>query len=373
MKTISVGVIGWGFMGKTHAQALRSVALFYPGADFRVRLACVCTRRIEKAREAMRDAGFERCTDDWRELIAADDIDVVSICTPNELHEEMAVAALRAGKHVYLDKPVAVTGESAMRIAAAARKAKVFTRVAFNNRYMPAMLRAKQLIDEGRIGGIMHFEARYLHSGSIDPNKPIGWKQQMQGGVLLDMGSHVLDLVTWLLGYPRRALCCTRTLYSQRPTKDGGVERALSEDHALTLLELPCGALGTVEASKIATGTNDDLTLEICGSRGALKWSLMQPNYLEFYDDTAPGSPIGGVKGFTRIETVGRYPAPGGAFLPPTNAVGWARGHLHCYFTFLDNVAHGRAGDCTIEDGAKLQCLMDKLFESNASGRWVEV
>ena len=152
MKTISVGIIGWGFMGKTHAQALRSVALFYPGIDFSVKLRCVCTRRIEKAREAMRDAGFETCTDDWRELIAMDDIDVVSICTPNELHEEMAIAALRAGKHVYLDKPVAVTGESAMRIAAAAQRAGVFTHVAFNNRYMPAMLRAKQLIGEGRVG-----------------------------------------------------------------------------------------------------------------------------------------------------------------------------------------------------------------------------
>ena len=373
MKTISVGVIGWGFMGKTHAQALRSVALFYPGIDFEVRLRCICTRRIEKAREAMQAAGFETCTDDWRALIAMDDIDVVSICTPNELHEEMAIAALEAGKHVYLDKPVAVTGESAMRIAAAAQRAQGFTRVAFNNRYMPAMLRAKQLIDDGRIGNVMHFAARYLHSGSIDPRKPIGWKQQMQGGTLLDMGSHVLDLVTWLIGYPDRALCRTRTLYPERPRSDGSVERALSEDHALMILEMPGGALGTVEASKIATGTNDDLTLEICGDKGALKWNLMDPNYLDFYDDTAPGSPIGGLKGFTRIETVGRYPAPGGAFLPPKNAVGWERGHLHCYFTFLDDVAHGRAGDCTIADGARLQCLMDKLLESNASGRWVEV
>ena len=163
MKTISVGVIGWGFMGKTHAQALRSMALFYPGIDFEIRLRCICTRRIDKAREAVHDAGFERYTDDWREVIAAPDIDVVSICTPNELHEEMAIAALRAGKHVYLDKPVAVTGESAMRIAEAAEGAKGFTRVAFNNRYMPAMLRAKQLIDEGRVGR-SGYSVRVRHS-----------------------------------------------------------------------------------------------------------------------------------------------------------------------------------------------------------------
>ena len=373
MKTISVGVIGWGFMGKTHTQALRSIGLFYPGIDFEVRLRCICTRRIEMAREAMRVAGFETCTDDYRELLAMEDIDVVSICTPNAQHEEMAIAALKAGKHVYLDKPVAVTGESAMRIAKAAQESGLHTRVAFNNRYMPAMLRARQLVEEGRIGRVMQFEARYLHSGSIDPDKPIGWKQQMQGGVLLDMGSHVLDLVTWLLGYPARALCRTRVLYPERPTKGGGVERKLSDDHMLALLEMPDGALGTVEASKIATGSNDDLTIEIRGDRGALKWSLMDPNYLDFYDCAAPGEPIGGLRGFTRIETVARYPAPGGSFLPPKNTVGWERGHMHCYFTFLDAVAHGRPAENTIADGARLQELMEKLQQSSASGRWVEV
>lgn len=373
MRTISVGLIGWGFMGRTHAQALRSLALFYPDAPFRVRLTCVCTRRLEAAQDAMRDAGFERSTDDWRELVAMPDIDVVSICTPNALHEEMAVAALRAGKHVYLDKPVSVTGESALRIAEAARSSPAHTRVAFNNRYLPATLRAKQLVDEGRLGEILQFEARYLHSGSIDAAKPIGWKQQLQGGVILDMGSHVLDLLTWLMGYPRRVFCRTRTLYPERPTRDGGVERALSEDHALMLLELGGGALGMAEASKIATGTNDDLTLEIRGTRGALRWELMQPNYLEFYDDTAPGFPIGGLKGYTRIETVGRYPAPGGHFLPSKNAVGWERGHLHCYYDFLDEVVNDRPGSCTIEQGARLQCLMDALKRSSAEERWVDV
>jgi len=374
MKTINVGVIGWGFMGKTHTHALRSLALFYPGIDFEVKLKCICTRRMEKALEAMHDAGFESCTDDWRAMIARDDIDVVSICTPNDQHEEMAIAAFEAGKHVVLDKPVAVTAESALRIAAAAERAKGKNCLTFNNRYMPAMLRAKQLMEEGRIGKIMGFEARYLHSGSIDPDKPIGWKQQMQAGTLLDMGSHVLDLTTWLIGYPKRALCRTRVLYPQRPTKDGGVETQLADDHALVILEMPDGALGMIEASKIATGSNDDLLLEIRGEKGALRWSLMDPNYLDFYDTTVPGSPIGGLRGFTRIETVARYPAPGGAFLPPKNTIGWERGHMHCYYTFLDAVAHDLpADDNTIAEGAKLQCLMDKLLKSNKDGSWVEV
>lgn len=373
MKTITVGVIGWGFMGKTHTQVLRSIPLFYPGMDFELKLGCICTRREDQARQAARDGGFERWCTDWRELVAMEEIDVVSICTPNELHAEMAVAALRAGKHVYLDKPVAVTGAEARRIAEAARQAPGQTRVAFNNRYMPAMLRARQLVASGRIGQVMHFEARYLHSGSVDPNKPIGWKQQAQGGVLLDMGSHALDLITWLLGYPRRVLCGTRVLYDHRPNRAGEMERITAEDHCLMLLEMPDGALGTVEASKIATGSNDDLTLEIRGAQGALRWNSMDPNYLDFYDATAPDGPIGGLRGFTRIETVARYPAPGGSFLPPKNSIGWERGHMHCYYSFLDAVAHGQPADNTIADGARLQCLMDQLLQSARTGSWVEV
>jgi len=373
MKTINIGVIGWGFMGKTHTMALRTIPLLYPGIDFDICLKCICTRRIEKAREAVHDAGFETFTDDWKELIAMEEIDVVSICTPNQDHEEMAIAALQAGKHVYLDKPVAVTAESAMRIAKAAESAPGKTRVVFNNRYMPAMMRAKQIIEEGRIGRIMQFEARYLHSGSIEPSKPIGWKQQMQAGTLLDMGSHVLDLVTWLIGYPKRALCRTRVLYPERPTKDGGVEKNLSDDHALMILEMADGALGTIEASKIATGSNDDLILEIRGDKGALHWNLMDPNYLDFYDTTLPGGPIGGLRGYTRIETVARYPAPGGVFLPPKNTIGWERGHTHCYYTFLDAVAHDLPEENTIADGAKLQCMMEKMLQSNATGEWVDI
>ena len=372
MKIIGVGVIGWGFMGKTHTQALRNIALFYPGIDFQIKLRCVCSRRLEKAQEAAQLAGFESYTDDYRELLARKDIDVVSICTPNDQHEAMAIAAIQAGKHVYIDKPLAVTSQSAGRIAAAAATANVFTQMVFNNRFTPAVLRAKQLVDEGRIGEVLTFNARYLHSGSIDPNRPIGWKQQMQGGVLLDLGSHALDLLTWMIGYPQKVFCKMRTLYADRPTRDGGREQALSEDHVAMLLEMPNGAVGSVEASKIATGANDELTLEIRGEKGALKWNAMDSNYVYFYDQTLPEAAYGGMRGFTQIESVARYPAPGGQFLPPKNSLGWDRGHLHCYYTFLDAVAHGRQPENSVQDGARLQCLMDRIRLSAETGEWVK-
>ena len=180
-------------------------------------------------------------------------------------------------------------------------------------------------------------------------------------------------LVTWLLGYPEKVRCRTRTLYAERPTKDGGVEKNLSDDHVMMLLQLPDGALGSLEASKIATGSNDDLLLEIRGDRGALRWNSMDPNYLDYYDATAPSAPIGGLCGFTRIETVARFPKPGGVFLPPKNTVGWERGHMHCYYTFLDAIAHDRDPGDGVADGARLQRLMEALKRSDELERWVEV
>lgn len=372
MKQINIGIIGWGFMGRTHAHSIRSLGLFYPGANFTANIAGVCSRRLEKAREAAQELGAGFYTDDYRQLLAREDIDAVSICTPNAQHEEIALAAIAAGKHVYMDKPLSDDAQSASRIAEAARNSGVITHMVFNNRYLPSMMRAKQLIDEGRIGNILTFSGRYLHSGSIDPNKPIGWKQQRQGGVLLDLGSHALDLITWLCGYPEAIFCAENTLYKSRPTKDGGVEANLSEDHALMTLRLKNGALGFVEASKISTGANDELTIEVRGDKGALAWDLMQPNYVKFFDNTLPEAPLGGDRGFTAIESVARYPAPGGSFLPPKNTVGWDRGHMHCYYTFLDCVAEGKASENPVENGARLQRLMACAARSAAEGRWVD-
>ena len=372
MKTIKIGIIGWGFMGRTHAHALRAMPLFYPGAGFRAEIAGICSRRLEKVREAAEELNVPYYTDDYRQLLAREEIDAVSVCTPNALHEEIALAALKAGKHLYIDKPLADTAQGARRIADQAKKSGVFTRMVFNNRYLPVTLRARELVDQGRIGRVLSFEGRYLHSGSIDPNKPIGWKQTLQGGVLLDLGSHVLDLITWLCGYPEAVFCAQRTLYDTRPTREGGATRDLSDDQTLMLLRLPGGAMGQVEASKIATGANDELTVEIRGEKGALAFDLMQPNYLRFYDNTRPEAPLGGERGFQWIETVARYPAPGGTFLPPKNSIGWDRGHLHCYYTFLDCLARGAAPDNGVGEGARLQMLMERAAQSAAQGRWVD-
>ena len=373
MKSIGVAVIGWGFMGRTHTHALRAIPLMYPGIDFKPVLKCVCSRREEPARKAMEDLGFESYTTDWKTLLTRDDIDVVSICTPNAMHEEMAIAFLRAGKHVYIDKPLSVTYESALRIAEVAKESGVYTQMVMNNRFLPATMRAFELAQEGALGEIIGFHAQYLHSGSIDEKKPIGWKQQMEGGVILDLASHALDLVTAICGYPEKVMCAVNTLYGARPTKDGGTETALAEDHAILTLRMSNGALGSVEASKIATGTNDEMGFEIYGKKGAVKFDLMEPGWLWFFDQTVPEAPLGGKRGWTRIESMARYPAPAGTFLPPKNAIGWDRGHIHCYYSFLECVAHGKTPTPTILDGARLQGLLSAAARSAKSGAWEDV
>ena len=374
MKTIGIGVIGWGFMGRTHTLAVRSLPLFYPDAGFSAKLVGVCSRTVAKAEKARDELGFEFATGDYRELLADPRVNAVSICTPNDQHEQMVIDALKAGKHVYVDKPLTVDYPSAQRVLSAARDAKGKAQVALHNRFFTATMRAKQLAEEGRLGDILTFTCRYLHSGSIDPDKPMGWKQGAGGGVLLDLGSHALDLVTWIMGQqPTEVLCAENTLYPQRPTKEGGVRSDIAEDHALMLLRLKNGALGCVEASKITAGTADEMFLEITGTKGAIRWNLKDPGWLEFYDNTQPEVDLGGLRGYTRIECLGRYPAPGGSFLPAKNAVGWERAHMHCYFSFLNCVAKDKTPSPSLEEGARLQKLMDSMAQSAKTGRWMTV
>lgn len=373
MQEIGIGVVGWGFMGRTHTHALRELGLFYEKAPFRPVLKCVCTRREEAARQAMRDGGFERCTTNYSELLAMEDIQVVSICTPNGLHRDMAVQALQAGKHVYVDKPLAMDEAEALEIRQAVHDSGLSLQVVHNNRFLPSTMRARELIQADRIGQILSFRFDYLHSGSIDPAKTLGWKMSREGGVLLDLMSHAADLALWLCGPADRVLCDTRLLYDERPLKDGTLSDDVGEDQVVALMRLKCGALGTLEASKIATGTDDELLFSIYGAKGALRWNLMEADYLHFYDNTLPEEPLGGEKGFRKISCGARFEKPGGVFLPVKNTIGWDRSHMHCYYSFLNAVACGGPVSPDIEEALALQRLMDAMRRSRAEGRWISL
>ncbi len=376
MKEYGIGIIGFGFMGKAHTYGYKTIPLYYEGLPFRTRLKGVCTAHKETADKARELHGFEFATTNEDDVLFHEDIDIVHICTPNVFHKETIIKALKAGKHIYCDKPLAVSYAEAQEILAALEGKKAITQMTFQNRFLPAVMRARQLIEEGRLGRILSFRADYLHSGSVDPKRPIGWKQDKNiggGGVLIDLGSHVLDLIYYLVGEYQSILAESTILYPMRPAADGSMTEISAEDLCYMMVRMKNKSTGIIEVSKIATGTNDELRFEIHGDKGAVRFNLMDPNYLDFYDNTRPERPIGGEKGFTHIETVQRYPEPGGVFVSPKAPIGWIRGHVHCLFNFLMCVHEGRKAAPSFEDGAYIQYVMEKAYESNQESCWVDL
>lgn len=374
-KTIGIGIIGWGFMGKTHTYAHRNLPLYFNELPFETKLVGLCSRTIEKAQIAAREMGFSFATDSIDELLAREDIDAVHVCTPNENHCSTILKALSAHKHVYCDKPLAISAAQAEEVLLARAAQKNLTcAVALQWRYSAPILRAKQFIDEGRIGRVTQFYATYHHSGSVDAAKPISWKQDKSicgGGVLFDLGAHALDLVYHLIGEVEALSCRTRILHKQRPLKDGTMVDIQADDAAMLLLQMKDGSLGTVDVSKIATGTNDELSIAIYGEKGAIKADLMNPNYLYFFDNALREAPYGGERGFKAIECVQRYDAPSSHFPSVKSTAGWLRPHVQSVYAFLNDIYSGNEGAPSFAEGAYIQRVMDCAYRSDAENRWV--
>ena len=369
---LGVGIVGYGFIGKIHAFAHRALPLSYDPLPARTRLVGVCTRTEASGRKAQEQAGFAVATTDYQDLLARDDIDVIHCCTPNDAHHALLRDALRAGKHVYCDKPLTRTLAEAEEIAALARTTPgLVHRMTFNYRFVPALLRAKQLVDAGFLGTVFQFRAAYLHAGYVDPRRPLSWrlrKERSGGGALMDLGVHVFDLARHLLGEFAEVNAQLDTFVRERPDPTtGGTGIVDVDDVALVRARTRSGAVGTIEATRLATGTQDELRLEIHGSRGALGFNLMDPNWLIVYDNTRPEAPLGGDRGPQRIECVARYPAPY-ALGATKNTVGWPQFHVHCLFDFIDSVARGEPRGPSFEDGLAAQRFVAACQESAGRG-----
>lgn len=376
MDELGIGIVGFGFMGKTHTYGYKTIPLYYNNLPFKIKLVGICDAVPEIAQKAADALDFEFATDNPDDIFNRNDIDIVDVCTPNIYHRESVLKAIRAGKNVYCDKPLATSFEETKEILDLLDQHDVITQMALQYRFFPATLRAKELIEEGAIGKIMSFRTCYLHSGSVDPKKPIGWKQDKKfggGGVLFDLGSHVLDLMYYLLGEYSAVFAKTEVIYPQRPDKKGNMVDIEADDLAFMVLKMKNGGIGTIEASKVATGTNDEVRFEIHGDKGAVRFNLMEPNWLEYYDNTRPEAPLGGVKGYTRIECVQRYKKPGDGFPGPKFSVGWIRSHVHSLYNFLSCVYEGKQASPSFREGAYIQYVMEKAYESDKEGKWISV
>jgi predicted dehydrogenase len=377
LRVCNVGILGFGFIGKVHAYGYLNLPLFYDPVPLQARLTHVVTSRAETAEKARQTIGADVAATDYRAVTENPAIDIVHVCTPNHLHKEALLSAIAHQKHIYCDKPLVATMAEAGEVRAALAGYRATAQMTFQNRFFPATMRARQLIDAAALGDILEFRACYLHGGNANPAAPLKWKLTAAagGGVIADLASHVLDLVDWLIGPFQAVMAATQIAYPERslpndPTKKRAVD---VEDSVMLLAKMQAGALGSIEATKLASGSEDEIRLEIHGSRGALRFNGMDPHHLEIHDATAPDRPMGGLRGWNRIDTGQRYPPPATNFPSPKAAIGWIGSHVAGLQNFLEAVAEGRPAEPSLAQGIRIQHLMDCVRRSAAEKRWRDV
>lgn len=363
---MKIGLIGFGFMGKTHAWCVDNLKYFYKDLPFDAEIVGVCASRPETTAKAAEFLGVRAMSED--EMINDPAIDVIDICTPNIYHYATLKKAIAAGKHIYCEKPLCVTYEQAAEIAALAKERGITAQIVFNNRFLPATLRAKQLVEEGRLGRILSFRCEYLHASATDPEKKAGWKQNREicgAGTLFDLGAHAVDMAIHLCGDIASVKATSQIAFPERRGMNGEAWQTNADEAFYMICKTETGAVGTVEVSKILVGANDEFNFSVHGEKGSIKYASMDPNWLYFYDATALDGSCGGERGYTRIECCGRYDAPGGVFPSFKASVGWLRGHLHSMYLFLDAVHAGRAASPDFEQGARVQKVLDMALRDD--------
>lgn len=376
MAKIRVGFIGYGGIGRVHALAYRAIPFYYGLPADSIQLAAVATGREETAKQAAAEIGCDVFTGDYRRLLARDDIDAVDICTPNHVHQEIALAAASAGKHIYCEKPMAMNAAEAQSMAQAVEAAGVKAQMTFNFRFFPAITRAKQLMRAGFVGRVFSFRGRYHRSSYISADKPLSWRLQREmtgGGALFDLGSHILDLLVYLLGDFASVYGTLETFIKERPVSQGAQEKAPVDvdDIALLHTRLPDGGLGTVEISRMGTGATNDLMVEIFGDKGAIRFDLNEPAWLQVYDIRDDDRPTGGQRGFRKIEAVQRYDgqrAPDWTMTPD-----FVRTHAECQYQFIRSIWQDRPPSPSFADGLHVQKIMEAAQRSAQNGRWIQL
>ncbi|MET3945687.1 putative dehydrogenase [Arthrobacter sp. UYCu512] len=364
---LGVAMIGYAFMGKAHSNAWRNVASYFDVPAFEQRV--LVGRDAAGVAEAAARYGWAESSTDWRSVIERDDVQVVDICAPGFMHAEIAVAALAAGKHVLVEKPLANTLAEAESMTAAAKSARrqgIQSMIGFNYRRVPALALARELISEGRLGAVRHVRAAYLQDWLVDPASPITWrlnKDTAGSGALGDIASHAIDQVLFLLGDQVTEVSGRlHTFTSHRPGRNG-LEEVTVDDAAWATLSLASGAVASVEVSRVATGRKNSLKLEIYGDKGSLLFDLESMNELGFLDATVPVRE----QGFRRIlvnEPVHPYAA---AWWPQGHVIGWEHTFTHEIRDFLVAIGAGFEPSPSFEDGLIVQRILAAVEKSAAA------
>jgi predicted dehydrogenase len=370
-QSIAIGMVGYKFMGKAHSNAYRQINQFFD-LPLTPRLKTICGRDREKAAKMAARWGWESAADDWRRIIDDPEIRIVDICSPNNTHHDIAIAALEAGKIVACEKPLARDGAEAARMAAAARKSGNINTVWFNYRRVPAIAFARQLIDEGRIGRVYHFRALYLQDWTMDPSVPLLWRMDKEvagSGVTGDLHSHIVDLSNYLAGEIVSVAGASRIFVNERERPEGGRAGVEIEDASVFVCKYASGALGHFEATRFANGRKNGNIFEINGEYGSLYFNLEDMSRLWYFDSREPKH-VQGWKQISVWEEVHPYMQH---WWVPGCAIGYEHTFGNQAADLMSAVAADRPMQPDFDDGLKCQLVLDAVIEAAASDRWVDV
>jgi predicted dehydrogenase len=377
-KTVRIGMLGCGFMGKCHSNAYKKIPYIYPASGFATSLAVLCDQRADVVeREAARYGYAAYCTD-WKELVGDAQIDVFDNCGPDPVHVEPSIAALQAGKHVICEKPMAIRVEDARRMRDAAAAAAGKSMCTFNYRFMPAVRLAKDLIAAGRIGTIYQIRIHYLqmagHDPALPPNK-VWYASWPYSGALQGIGSHAIDQCRYLVGEIKSVSALVRTFNKDRAiTSDGCPAEIVADEGTAAVLDFQNGAIGVLESSVVATGRKNYLGWEINGSHGSLRWDLEHLNSL--YACLSDNRGDDSLLGFTEINVTESNHPYVGAWWPSGHNIGWEHGQIIEKFHFLDAVANQKPlspHNATFEDGYRTAVIIDAMRQSSRTGERIPI
>jgi predicted dehydrogenase len=372
MASLGVAVIGTGFMGKCHAMAWSHVRAVF-GGEAEIRLEVLCDTNAEVTKQKAAEAGFRRVETDWRQLLGDSRIDIVSITTPNNLHREMAAAFLAAGKHVWCEKPMALTLDDAVAMTTAAAASKAKTLLGYNYIRNPALAHARKIILDGTLGRIIHFRGQVDEDYQADENVPWSWRSRLETGglgVLGDLTCHLVSFAHYLVGDLVQVCADIDTVHKMRPVPGSGEKRAVeNEDIAHAMVRFDSGATGILMASRAAHGRKNMIRVEVHGTKGMIAFDQERMNELQLYVADEPAAE----RGFKTILTGASHP-PYGAF---TSAPGHQLGFnelkvIECKH-FVDCIENGAEPYVNFAEGLKIEKIIHGIAASAASRSWLDV
>lgn len=380
-KQLRVGMIGYGFMGRAHSNAYKRLNDFFD-VEHRPVLKAVAARNQQKLKEFADQWGYERIESDWRRLVEADDIDLIDIVAPNNLHKEIAIAAAEAGKMVLCEKPLAMDVAEAQQMTDAVEKANVPNMAWFNYRRVPAIALAKQVVDEGRIGRPFHYRATYLQDWTIAEDVPQGgaalWRLDSKAagsGVTGDLLAHSIDTAMWLNGPITRVTAKTETFIKERTHTDTGeVQPVGIDDACMFLAEFANGSMGTFESTRYARGRKNYNTFELNGADGSVYFDLEEPEYLQYFEylQKQSGKKIEDhLTGWRKVHVSNfEHPYMDRYWVPGTT-IGYEHTFLNALADFVIGLETGKPVQPDFRNALQTQRVCDSVLESARTGQWL--